>query len=154
VDAAIAHSRHELDRIWGIRENVEFIFSVHKTAFLFDVSLAISDMDGYIRQIKSDLQNVWPDVSFYAFGHMGDGNLHLFICCGKDDADTKHRVDGIVYEPLEKIGGSITGEHGVGLEKKSWLYLSRTSEEIQLMKTLKKALDPKGILNPGKLLPD
>ena len=84
---------------------------------------------------------------------MGDGNLHLFVSCGNDDQETKDRVEDIIYRPLQQIGGSITGEHGIGLEKKPWLYLSRTAEEIQLMKMLKKNLDPKGILNPGKLLP-
>jgi len=82
---------------------------------------------------------------------MGDGNLHLFVSCGNDDTSTRHRVEEIIYKPLQEIDGSITGEHGIGLEKKSWLHLSRTAEEIQLMKTIKKAFDPKGILNRGKL---
>lgn len=154
ADTAIAQSQQELDWLWGIRENVELIFSVHNPVFLFDVSLAISDIDNYIKQIRSDLENVWANTSFYAFGHMGDGNLHLFVSCGENDLETRNRVDEIVYKPLQQIGGSITGEHGIGLEKKSWLHLSRTTNEIQLMKTLKKTLDPKGILNPGKLIPD
>ena len=150
-DAAVARSQQELDWFWGIRENVELIFSAHAPIFLFDVSLAISDMDNYITNIRTSLQLVWPDVHFYSFGHMGDGNLHLFVSCGNDDKETRHRVEEIVYKPLQQIGGSITGEHGIGLEKKAWLHLSRTAEEIQLMKTIKKALDPKGILNPGKI---
>jgi len=83
---------------------------------------------------------------------MGDGNLHLYVSCGNADINTRHHVEEIVYKPFQQIGGSITGEHGIGLEKKRWLHLSRTAEEIQLMKTLENALDPKGILNPGKLL--
>jgi len=151
ADAAIAQSQQELDWFWGIRENVELVFSVHSPIFLFDVSLAISDIDVYIKKIRAELQNIWPDLHFYSFGHMGDGNLHLFVSCGNDDTSTRHRVEEIVYKPLQQIGGSITGEHGIGLEKKSWLHLSRTAEEIQLMKTIKKAFDPKGILNRGKL---
>ena len=150
-DASIAQTQQELDWFWGIRENVELIFSVHQPVFLFDVSLAISDMEAYIEKIKTDLQNIWADLHFYAFGHMGDGNLHLFVSCGHADHSTRHQVEDIVYQPLRQIGGSITGEHGIGLEKKAWLHLSRTAEEIQLMQTLKKALDPKGILNPGKI---
>jgi FAD/FMN-containing dehydrogenase len=151
ADAAIAQSQQELDWFWGIRENVELVFSVHSPVFLFDVSLAISDMDAYIKKIRTELQNIWPDLHFYSFGHMGDGNLHLFVSCGDDEASTKHLVEEIIYKPLQQIDGSITGEHGIGLEKKSWLHLSRTLEEIQLMKTIKKAFDPKGILNRGKL---
>ena len=82
---------------------------------------------------------------------MGDGNLHLFVSCGNDDTSAKYKVEEIVYKSLQEIDGSITGEHGIGLEKKHWLHLSRTAEEIQLMKTIKKAFDPKGILNRGKL---
>ena len=151
ADAAIAQSQQELDWFWGIRENVELVFSVHSPIFLFDVSLAISDIDVYIKKIRAELQNIWPDLHFYSFGHMGDGNLHLFVSCGDDEASTKHLVEEIIYKPLQQIDGSITGEHGIGLEKKSWLHLSRTAEEIQLMKTIKKAFDPKGILNRGKL---
>ena len=152
ADAAIAQSQHELDWFWKIRENVELIFSVYDPVFLFDVSLAISDMDEYIKKIRSELQKIWHDLRFYTFGHMGDGNLHLYISCGRNDNDTKQRVEEMVYKPLQQIGGSVTGEHGIGLDKRQWLHLSRTAEEIQLMKAIKKVLDPKGILNPGKLL--
>jgi FAD/FMN-containing dehydrogenase len=151
ADAAIAQSQQELDWFWGIRENVELVFSVHSPVFLFDVSLAISNMDAYIKKIRTELQIIWPDLHFYSFGHMGDGNLHLFVSCGDDNSGTKHLVEETIYKPLQQIDGSITGEHGIGLEKKSWLHLSRTAEEIQLMKTIKKAFDPKGILNRGKL---
>jgi FAD/FMN-containing dehydrogenase len=152
IDAAIVQSQQELNWFWGIRENVELIFSIHKRVFLFDVSLAISDMDEYIKKIRSLLQSVWPEVFLYAFGHMGDGNLHLYVSCGNNDKETRQHVEEIVYKPLQQIGGSITGEHGIGLEKKAWLHLSRTPEEISLMKTIRKALDPKGILNRGKML--
>ena len=152
ADAAITQSQQELDWFWKIRENVELIFSIHDPVFLFDVSLAISDMNEYINTIRAELKNAWPDLRFYAFGHMGDGNLHLYVCCGQNDNETKQRVEEIVYKPLQRVGGSITGEHGIGLEKRPWLHLSRTAEEIHLMKAIKKILDPKGILNPGKLL--
>lgn len=150
-DAALAQSQQELDWFWGIREKVEFVFSMHRPVFLFDVSLAISDMNNYIETIKHDLRAVWQELHFYAFGHMGDGNLHLFVSCGTDDHATRHQVEEIIFKPLQQIGGSITAEHGVGLEKKAWLHLSRTEAEIHLMKTLKQALDPKGILNRGKI---
>lgn len=151
ADAVLAQNQQELDWFWGIREQVEFIFSVHKPVFLFDISLAISDMETYIETIKTDLRNEWPEMFFYAFGHMGDGNLHLFVSCGEDNHETRHRVEELIFTPLQKIGGSVTAEHGVGLEKKAWLHLTRTEAEITLMKTLKKTLDPNGILNNGKI---
>ncbi|PWK29335.1 FAD/FMN-containing dehydrogenase [Arcicella aurantiaca] len=151
-DAVLAQSQQELDWFWGIREKVEFVFSVHKPVFLFDVSLPITEMENYIETIKTNLKNEWNDVAFYAFGHMGDGNLHLFVSCGDDDEITRHKVEEIVFMPLQPIGGSITAEHGIGLEKKAWLHLSRSEEEMALMRMLKNTLDPKGILNPNKVV--
>lgn len=152
VDAVLAQSQQELDWFWGIREKVEYVFSVHQPVFLFDVSLPITKMDSYVETIKVNLKSEWHEVAFYAFGHMGDGNLHLFVSCGEDNHETRYRVEELVFQPLQAIGGSITAEHGIGLEKKEWLHLSRTLEEIALMRTLKTALDPKGILNRGKII--
>jgi FAD/FMN-containing dehydrogenase len=86
----------------------------------------------------------------FVFGHMADGNLHLVIAAG-DDAETRARLEAIVYRPLAAIGGSVSAEHGIGLEKRAYLPLSRSAAEISTMRLLKQALDPKGILNPGKV---
>jgi FAD/FMN-containing dehydrogenase len=82
---------------------------------------------------------------------MGDGNLHFLISVGDGSDSARRAVNECVYEPLADIGGSVSAEHGIGLEKKRYLGLSRSEAEIGLMRTLKKALDPKGILNPGKI---
>ena len=108
-------------------------------------------MGAYVDTIRADLQKQWPEVFLYVFGHMGDGNLHLYVSCGQNDHATRMEVERLVFNPLSAIGGSITAEHGVGLEKKEWLHLSRNPTEIALMKTLKATLDPEGILNPGKI---
>jgi FAD/FMN-containing dehydrogenase len=118
TDAALAKSQQELDWFWGIREQVELIFQVHHPVFLFDVSLPINTMESYVEEIKGKLQNRFEQVACYAFGHMGDGNLHLFVSTDENHADTRHQVEEIVLTPLAAIGGSITAEHGVGLEKK------------------------------------
>jgi FAD/FMN-containing dehydrogenase len=81
---------------------------------------------------------------------MADGNLHIVVAAG-DDPATRARVEDIVYRPLAAIGGSVSAEHGIGLEKRAYLPLSRTAAEISTMRLLKQALDPRGILNPGKV---
>ena len=84
---------------------------------------------------------------------MGDGNLHLNIHVGSGDAEARTEVEkSIVYGGLGSRQGSVSAEHGIGLEKRAYLPLCRTAQELGLMRTLKAALDPKGILNPGKVL--
>jgi FAD/FMN-containing dehydrogenase len=82
---------------------------------------------------------------------MGDGNLHLVISVGPNGHTEREHVEEIVYRPLATIGGSVSAEHGVGLEKKPYLHLCRSPEELSLMRTVKRALDPKGLLNRGKI---
>ena len=151
ADAAIAFTQSDHNWFWGIRESVDFILSTHKPVFLFDVSLPIHEMENYAENVRQKISQVWSDGLLYVFGHMGDGNLHLFVSCGEDDHETKYQVEEIVYSPLRAFRGSISAEHGIGLEKKDWLHLSRSESEIALMKQIKQLLDPKGILNPGKI---
>ncbi len=147
-DAAIAFTDSDHKWFWAVRDQVEFIFSFGKPVYTFDVSLCIADMEAYIDELKIALNVKFKKPELYVFGHAGDGNLHLFIIC----EGTKRQVEAIVYGLLKPIGGSITAEHGIGLEKKEWLSISRSEAEIALMKSIKQTLDPKGIMNPGKML--
>ena len=118
----------------------------------FDVSLPIGDAETYAANVNRRLAERWPET-FRAttFGHLGDGNLHFLLTVGSRDEADQHAVMEVVYEELRPFGGSISAEHGIGLEKKDFLGHSRSDTEIALMRTLKSALDPTGILNPGKV---
>ena len=96
------------------------------------------------------LEATFGEYTNFVFGHIGDGNIHFAVAAGEDE-DAQDGVKQAVYQPLASIGGSVSAEHGVGLDKKKYLGLSRNDEEIALMRTLKRALDPNGILNPGKI---
>ena len=87
------------------------------------------------------------------YGHAGDGNLHLAVSLDKNDPDAYHKVDDVVYRCLEKLGGSVSGEHGIGIGKLEYIAITRSPEELALMRSIKQSLDPKNILNPGKILP-
>ncbi len=150
VDAAVAKSENERRSMWRIRDSVDQFFR-YGHAFLYDVSLAIRDMDAYVREVKSRLHAAYPDHHCFTLGHIGDGNIHFAIAVGSEDLAHHHRVNACVYAPLEAIGGSISAEHGIGTEKLDYLALSRRPAEIALMQQLKRTLDPKGILNPGKI---
>lgn len=148
ADAVVASSERERAAIWAMRDDVMQV-SRYGRPFTFDVSLPIATMESYIAEVRSTLAARWPEHHCWVFGHLGDGNLHLSIFTGQET--DRGEVERMVYEPLALIGGSVSAEHGVGLEKKPYLPLCRSAQEIALMGTLKQALDPNNILNPGKL---
>lgn len=150
VDAVLAQSESQRQQLWAMRDDVAQCFRDGPT-IAFDVSLKISDMEAYVQQVRQGLDSAFEAPRCYVFGHMGDGNLHFVIGAGGHTPEIRHTVEACVYEPLRAIGGSVSAEHGVGLEKKPYLEISRSPAEIDLMRTLKRALDPKGLLNPGKI---
>lgn len=151
VDAIIPKSESERDAVWAIREDFEAITDVQPT-FLYDVSLPIRHMDEYTRRVASGLEQQWPGCLCYVLGHIGDGNLHFFITPGFGDESLHPQSDEQIYGPLMEFGGSVSAEHGIGLEKKGWLSRTRSESELALMRQLKRSLDPKNLLNPGKVI--
>ena len=151
ADAVVAKSRTERDELWAIRENVEVLPSL-EPLFAFDVSLAIGDMEDYIKELCQKLSSRWPDFRYFVMGHLGDGNIHIFISIGSDDPAERQAIEEIVYSSLQSRRGSISAEHGIGRQKRNYLHYCRSKAEIALMSALKRTLDPKGILNPGKVL--
>ena len=153
TDAVLASSHAQRHAIWAIREDIEVLVNTLKPMFSYDVSLPIPSMEAYVDGLDENLKTQWPDAGkMVVFGHLGDGNLHIMITVRDDSPHIRRQVEALVYTPLKAFGGSISAEHGIGLEKKDYLSVSRTSEEIALMKRLKTALDPKCLLNPGKVV--
>ena len=149
ADAVIAKSDAERHAIWSLRDDVTQCLR-NWPIFTFDVSLPILEMENYLETVRAALEARWPDtLSLMIFGHLGDCNLHLII--GVGDKEARHDVEAIVYGSLAGRSGSVSAEHGIGLEKREYLPLSRSPAEIALMRRLKRALDPHNILNPGKI---
>ena len=96
------------------------------------------------------LNFLMEDGNVRVFGHVGDNNLHLSVTTGR--SEDRERISEIVYGTTGKVGGSIAAEHGIGVSRRDYLKLSRSEPEIALMQSLKRALDPKGILNPGRVI--
>jgi len=149
-DAVIAKSQGERDRMWALRDDVAQV-ARNAPIFTFDVSLKLSAMEVYVRDVQESLRSRWPKATLMVFGHLGDGNLHLIPGVGDGSGETRHEVENIIYGALRKCGGSVSAEHGIGLEKRDYLAWSRNEQEIALMRTLKHAFDPHNILNPGKV---
>lgn len=149
-DAVLASSEAQRQQIWEIREDLEHVVREFQPFYAFDVSLPVGEMQGYIAAVTAELKSRWPEGKIAFLGHMGDGNLHIAIGAGGEG--DRHGVEACVYEPLRPINGSISAEHGIGLEKKPWLDVSRSETERGLMAEIKRLLDPGNILNPGKIM--
>ena len=151
ADAVLAQSEQQRNDLWAIRDDVEGLVESLFPPLSFDISLNILKMEAYVDQVRARLSERWPQSRMVAFGHLGDGNIHLGIGVGSMAPEDVHAVEEIVYGSLGP-GGVVSAEHGIGLEKREWLSCSRSAEELELMRTIKRALDPKNILNPGKIL--
>ncbi|MCB2048276.1 MAG: FAD-binding oxidoreductase [Novosphingobium sp.] len=152
ADAAIAKSQAERNAMWELRDDVGQT-SRNWPIYNYDVSLRIPHMEHYVEQVRAAVTAEWPEKgTLTVFGHMGDGNLHLIAGVPDRTPETKKRLNEIIYGPLRALGGSVSAEHGIGIEKRDYLSWSRSESEVGLMRLLKATLDPNGILNPGKVL--
>jgi FAD/FMN-containing dehydrogenase len=149
ADALIARSLDESARLWRIRESAAEIMTRLGMPMAYDVSLPIARMVGYLEKLDAEVPAVLGERPLFVFGHLGDGNLHLVT--GLRGLAEVAPLDRIVYGSLAGFG-SVSAEHGIGQLKRHWLASSRLPEEIALMRRLKSTLDPRGILNPGRVL--
>ncbi|MEM7163167.1 MAG: FAD-binding oxidoreductase [Bacteroidota bacterium] len=151
-DAVLANSSSENNAFFRIREDVHVLKQKCKFDQHFDISLPIPSIGETIDAITFDLKNVNGVEEVFAFGHVADGNIHFMIGKENSSKELKKEIDHVVYAPLKKLGGSVSAEHGIGLHKKDYLNLCRTKQEIELMRMVKNRLDPKNLLNRGKVL--
>lgn len=149
-DALIARSHAQAREIWSVREGhpIETLPNLLN----FDVSLPIGLIGDYAEACTAALLARWPAAHVSFYGHVGDSNVHICVSVVYAPDEDMHDVDDIVYGVLGRYKGSISAEHGIGTLKRPYLHLSRSAEELALMRSLKQALDPKGILNPGKVI--
>lgn len=151
-DGVLAQSDRELQSIWKIREDVSVLADLAKYDQHFDISLPIPVIGEEVDRAIEKLSQLDFVEKIFPFGHVADGNIHFII--GKKDNSPAiiEAINAIIYAELAKHKGSVSAEHGIGLDKKAYLSTSRTPNEIVLMQLLKKTLDPQGILNPGRII--
>lgn len=146
LDAVLSNSLREFDALWAIRDGLnDYLFSLGEMPG-FDISVPLPRMQEFISGAAVDIAALDPDARTFIFGHMGDGNLHYMVQTPHEDA-----VAEIVYSRIAAVGGGVSAEHGIGVDKVEWLRFSRSEAEISAMRRLKAAFDPNNILNPGRV---
>lgn len=153
ADAVVARSEAERRRLWALRESPADYRTRMPPTVGFDVSIPLARMEAAVAELRACLARGWPDAAPVFFGHVADSNLHLIVPVPGLTTEIKHAIERAVYSVVARHGGSVSAEHGIGRLKRPFLPLSRSAAELALLSTLKQALDPKGILNPGRMLP-
>ncbi len=156
-DAAVAGSLAQAQALWALRENISEAQRIEGISIKHDVSVPVSRIPEFLDRAGRALAAVWPDVRVVAFGHIGDGNLHYNLskpAAGENAAFIARtgEVNRIVHDLVAGLGGSISAEHGLGQLKRDEILVYKSALEIELMQAVKRALDPQGLMNPGKVL--
>lgn len=156
VDGTISQSLTQAQNLWRLREDISETIAQF-TPYKNDISVKVSSVPGFLKDVDALVSEAYPDFEIIWFGHIGDGNVHLNILKPEALAPEEFfekcgTVSDFVFDIVQKYGGSISAEHGVGLLKKPYLHYSRSAEEIAYMHAIKQAFDPNNIMNPGKLL--
>ncbi len=157
VDAIIAKNAKEAEQFWRIRHSISDAQRFEGANLKHDISVPISQIDTFLTKGQALVEAWTPGARLVAFGHVGDGNLHYNVAqpIGADAEEFLKfgkELTGAIYELVDELDGSFSAEHGIGVLKKAILVQYRGSAEIGLMRALKKALDPRNILNPGKVI--
>jgi len=154
ADAAVAQSVADTQSFWALRDACAEFFPTLGPHVSFDVALAVRDMDAFATRCKAALLQSIPGCESVYYGHIGDGNLHLVAWVEglSVEQQPKKQMDETIYGLVREFKGSVSAEHGIGTAKKPYLGHARSEAEIALMRTLKQALDPQGLLNPGKVI--
>jgi FAD/FMN-containing dehydrogenase len=150
LDVVVATDLSRRAELWRYREAHTEAINTLGPPHKLDVTLPLGSLAEFIDRVPETVRMIAPAARTWLFGHAGDGNVHVNVSGLPPDDD---QVDDGVLRLVADFGGSISAEHGIGAAKRRWLHLSRTADEITAFRTLKRALDPDGVLNPNALLP-
>ena len=150
TDAIPAQNETMREQFWQARESTPEASRKAGKWLKMDISLPISQLAFFINTMETALPKISAGKYIIAFGHLGDGNLHLSAM--PDDGAAAEKICARVYEMVQQCGGSFSAEHGIGQSKTALLQKYKDAPSIAAMRAIKKALDPRGIMNPGKVL--
>lgn len=157
-DAAIASNEAQAEAFWKIRDSISEAERAEGQTLAHDISVAVADMPRFVVDAKDQVERAFPGVLASGFGHLGDGNIHFHVRAGSHAAPGWYEAEGaritrFVDDLVTAAGGSISAEHGIGQLKRSEFARLAEPSRVHALRAIKQALDPLGIMNPGKLVP-
>ena len=151
----LAQNEKESLDFWKFRESLTEAQKIDGKLLSFDISVPINNIESFLKQSKKQISELIPNIKFHIFGHLGDSNIHFNLIepdnFKKDFYKYEKKMKKIVNRLIIEFKGSVSAEHGIGMLKKDDLKKTKNINEIELMKKIKKLLDPKNILNKGKI---
>lgn len=155
-DGVLAASAAQAKKLWALRENISEAQKIEGVSIKHDIAVPVSRIPEFLARADAALAAAFPGIRVVAFGHVGDGNLHynLSKSGAQDNAlflASQAEVNRIVHDTVHALNGSISAEHGIGQLKREEILRYKSATEIDLMRTIRTALDPRGLMNPGKL---
>jgi FAD/FMN-containing dehydrogenase len=158
ADAVLAASEAQAEAFWKIRDSISEAERAEGQTLAHDISVAVADMPGFLVDASAEVERRFPGVVASGFGHLGDGNIHFHVRAGAHAASGWYEREGeqitrFVDDLVTAAGGSISAEHGIGQLKRAELARLASPGRIHALRAIKQALDPLGIMNPGKLVP-
>ena len=157
-NAVVAESLAQSAALWQLRESIPLAQALQGTNIKHDIALPVSAIADFVARTDAALQRAFPGVQLVNFGHLGDGNLHYNVQCpqGADAAEflarQEHAINTIVYDAVQACGGSFSAEHGVGTLKLDEMQQRKSPVALAMMRAIKQALDPRAVMNPGRVL--
>ena len=158
VDAVVAESLSQSQALWQVRESIPLAQAQEGLNIKHDISLPVSAIPTFVERTDAALRHTFPGVQLVNFGHLGDGNLHYNVQApqGVDGkrflAEQEQRINTLVFDAVAACGGSFSAEHGIGLLKREELAARKSPVALKMMRAIKAALDPQGLMNPGRVL--
>ncbi len=158
-DATIAANEAQAEAFWHLRDSISAAERAIGPAMQHDISVPVEDMARFVDQTVPEVEQHFPGTRAHAFGHLGDGNVHFHVLApagavpGEWEVKEGKKISMFVHDRVTGWGGSISAEHGIGQMKLDELGRLGDPVALSLMRSVKQALDPKGLLNPGKLVP-
>jgi len=157
LDGVIAQSGPQAQKLWALRENISEAQKIEGVSIKHDVAVPVSRIPDFLAMADAALEQAFPGIRVVAFGHVGDGNLHYNL--SKADAGdnasfiaAQPEVNRLVHDTVHALNGSISAEHGIGQLKRDEILRYKSPVEMALMRSIKQALDPQGLMNPGKVI--